>query len=85
MSLHTQLIKERACSEDLITMIGMHIQDGRYDLAADRSKDLNNSISRLQRLQQRLDERKKFHQIAADLNKKGILAKAVSLYEKATR
>lgn len=85
MSLHTDLVREQACSEDLIKEIRMHIQECRFDLAESRTVDLMNSIKHMQQLQKRINERKSLLEISIDLANKGILTEVVSRYEETAR
>lgn len=80
MSLHTELIREQACSEDLNKEIHMHIQEGRFDLAERRTADLMRSIKNMQQLQRRINERKSLFDISLELAHKGILSEVVSRY-----
>lgn len=80
MSLHTELIREQACSEDLNKEIRMHIQEGRLDLAERRTADLMKSIKNMQQLQRRMNEWKSLHEISQELAHKGIIAKMVNRY-----
>lgn len=85
MSLHTELIREQACSEDLNKEIRMHIQEGRYDLAERRTADLMKSIKNMQQLQRRINEKKLLFEISLDLGLKGKLSEVVRHYEEAAR
>ena len=85
MNLHTDLVREQACSEDLIKEIRMHIQECRFDLAERRTADLMKSINHMKYLQRRLDERKRLLKISSELAKRGLTGKVVSLYEETAR
>lgn len=85
MNLHTELIREQACADDMNKVIQMHIQEGRYDLAERRTADLMKSIKHMQQLQRRINERKSLHEISQSLASKGILTEVVRRYEKAAR
>lgn len=85
MSLHTDLIREQACSEDLTKVIQMHIHEGRHDLAEQRTADLLKSIQNIQYLQRRIEERERLFDISLELAHKGILTEVVSRYEEAAR
>lgn len=80
MSLHTDLIREQACSEDLNKVIQMHIHEGQYDLAVERTADLMKSIKKMQQLNRRINEWKSLHEISQDLATKGILSEVVKRY-----
>lgn len=49
--INDQIIKEKACIDDMVKEVAMHTQDGRYRLAAERGRDMQNSITRLQQLE----------------------------------
>ncbi|MFY0521394.1 hypothetical protein ACOMCU_26795 [Lysinibacillus sp. UGB7] len=49
--INNQIIKEKACIDDLIKEVAMHTQNGRYQLAAERGRDMQISISRIQQLE----------------------------------
>ncbi|MFJ8099357.1 hypothetical protein [Lysinibacillus sp. NPDC096212] len=49
--INNQIIKEKACIDDMVKEVAMHTQDGRYRLAAERGRDMQNSISRIQQLE----------------------------------
>jgi len=49
--INNQIIKEKACIDDLVKEVAIHTQDGRYQLAADRGRDMQNSIIRIQQLE----------------------------------
>jgi len=49
--INNQIIKEKACIDDLVKEVAIHTQDGRYQLAADRGRDMRNSIIRIQQLE----------------------------------
>jgi len=49
--INDQIIKEKACIDDLIKEVAMHTQNGRYQLAADRGYDMQNSINRIRQLE----------------------------------
>lgn len=49
--INDQIIKEKACIDDLIKEIAIHTQNGRYELAANRGRDMQNSIIRIQQLE----------------------------------
>ncbi len=80
MNLHTDLVREQACSEDLNKEIRMHIQEGRFDLAERRTADLMKSIKYMQQLQRRINEWKSLHEISQSLASKGILSEVVKRY-----
>lgn len=64
--INNQITKEKACIDDLIKEISMHTQNGRYQLAADRGRDMQNSIIRIQQL----ERQKKLYVQAAELLRK---------------
>jgi len=49
--INNQITKEKACIDDLVKEVAMHTQDGRYRLAAERGRDMQNSIIRIQQLE----------------------------------
>lgn len=42
--INNQIIKEQACIDDLIKEISIHTQNDRYQLAAERGRDMQNLI-----------------------------------------
>ncbi|MFJ7950375.1 hypothetical protein ACIQZG_02485 [Lysinibacillus sp. NPDC096418] len=46
--INNQIVKEKTCIDDLTKEIVIHTNDGRYGLAADRGRDMQNSIMRIQ-------------------------------------
>ncbi|MBM7607543.1 hypothetical protein JOD29_000787 [Lysinibacillus composti] len=79
--LNNEIFREKSCIDDLIKMISMHTQEGRYQQAARLGRDLQNSINHIQKLEQR----KKFYITTENLAKKGILVKVVKRYEELVR
>ncbi|WP_431808764.1 hypothetical protein [Lysinibacillus sphaericus] len=71
--INDQIIKEKACIDDLIKEIAMHTQNGRYELAANRGRDMQNSIIRIQQL----EGQKGLHLLALKYVGKGINAEVV--------
>ena len=69
--INDQIIKEKACIDDLIKEIAMHTQNGRYELAANRGRDMQNSII------QQLEGQKELHLLALKYVGKGINAEVV--------
>lgn len=61
--INNQIIKEKACIDDLVKEVAIHTQDGRYQLAADRGRDMQNSIIRIQQL----ERQKELYLYAVDL------------------
>ena len=49
--INNQIIKEKACIDDLVKEVTIHTQDGRYQLAAERGREMQNSIARIQQLE----------------------------------
>ena len=49
--INNQIVKEKACIDDMVKEVAMHTQDGRYRLAAERGRDMQNSITRIQQLE----------------------------------
>lgn len=49
-TVELEILKEQACIEDLLTVIGIHTKSGRLDLAAKRGADMQASIKRIQEL-----------------------------------
>ena len=54
-NINNLIAKEKACIEDLIKEISMYTNDGRYPLAAERDRDMQNSIKRIQQLEGQKD------------------------------
>ena len=50
-NINNQISKEKACIDDLIKEIVMHTKDDRFRLAAERGRDMQNSIMRIQQLE----------------------------------
>lgn len=71
--INNQIIKEKACIDDLIKEIAMHTQNGRYELAAERGRDMQNSIIRIQQL----EGQKGLYLLALKYVEKGIKAEVV--------
>lgn len=74
--INNQIHKEKACIEDLIKEIAMHTQEARYQLAAERGRDMQNSIARIQQL----EGQKQLYVIAAQFVNQGINAQVVKRY-----
>ena len=49
--IETQIAKEKLCVDDLVKEVSLHTKVGRYQLAADRGRDMRNSIIRIQQLE----------------------------------
>ncbi|MGN4127669.1 hypothetical protein ACMGD3_22065 [Lysinibacillus sphaericus] len=49
--INNQIIKEKACIDDLIKEVAMHTQNERYQLASERGRDMQNSIMIIQQLE----------------------------------
>jgi len=64
--INSQILKEKARIDDLIKEISMHTQNGRYQLAADHGRDMQNSIIRIQQL----ERQKELYLQAAELLRK---------------
>lgn len=71
--INNQIIKEKACIDDLIKEIAVYTQNGRYELAAERGRDMQNSIIRIQQL----EGQKELHLLALKYVGKGINAEVV--------
>jgi len=78
--INNEIWKEKACIEDLIKMISMHTQEGRYQHAARLGRDLQNSIKHIQMLEQQ-----RFYITARNLAAQGILTKVVKRCEELVR
>lgn len=85
MNLHTQLIREQACAEDMNKEIQMHIQEGQYDLAERRTADLMRSIKNMQQLQQRINDWKNLNEVTQSLASRGLIGEVVSRFEEVAR
>ncbi len=71
--INNQISKEKACIDDLIKEINIHTQNGRYQLAADRGRDMQNSIIRIQQL----ERQKKLYLVALKFVDAGINVEVV--------
>jgi len=61
--IETQIAKEKLCVDDLVKEVALHTKVGRYQLAADRGRDMQNSIIRIQQL----ERQKELYLYAVDL------------------
>lgn len=75
--INNELFKETACIDDLLVLIKMHTQEGRYEVAERLANDLEKSI----RTMKTLEQRKEFYITAKKLAKQGILTEVVKRVE----
>ncbi|MGE7940661.1 hypothetical protein ACQKNB_01100 [Lysinibacillus xylanilyticus] len=73
IKIDEQIEREQYCIDDLIKEITIHSQNGRYQLAAERGRDMQNSIARIQQLYQQ----KELYLLALKFVDKGINAEVV--------
>ncbi|MBD8026455.1 hypothetical protein H9636_07255 [Ureibacillus sp. Re31] len=75
--INNEVFKEKACIDDLLVLIKMHTQEGRFEIAERLTQDLQNSIATIQKLEQR----REFYITAKKLAKQGILTEVVKRVE----
>lgn len=64
--IEIQIAKEKLCVEDLVKEVVLHTKVGRYQLASDRGRDMQNKIIRIQQL----ERQKELYLQAAELLRK---------------
>ncbi|MEG0450502.1 MAG: hypothetical protein RR595_11655 [Lysinibacillus sp.] len=75
-TINDQILKERACIDYLIKEFSMYVQDGKYEMAAERHQDVHKSITRIQQL----ERQKHLYVTAMELTNNGYKAKVVKRY-----
>lgn len=73
IGIDEQIEREQYCIDDLIKEIAIHTQNGRYQLAAERGRDMQNSIARIQQLYRQ----KELYLVALKFVDKGINVEVV--------
>lgn len=68
-----EIIKEESCIEDLFEQIKIHMHFGDYELAMERSIDIQKSFNRLELIQQKIRR----HNLVSELTKDGFNVKVV--------
>ncbi|MBB5148212.1 hypothetical protein [Ureibacillus thermosphaericus] len=72
-SINFEIAKEKACIDDLLIMIDIHVKDGNLDLATSRSRDLTRSLERVQKL----ENQRRFYITINSLAKQGVICEVV--------
>lgn len=66
VQINNEISREKACIDDLIKLMSMHTHAGRLEEAARLGRDMQNSISYIQKL----EKQKQLYQMALKFNGK---------------